>query len=102
MGVRALRTGHALHRPADTGIDCVVLEHRDRTYVEQRQRAGILGQGTVDALRACDAAERLGMGSGSASDGVANYGRQGPARGTAPQTGPWRRGHPARWVVSPA
>ena len=41
------------------GIDCVVLESRDRAYVEQRQRAGILEQSTVDVLRACGAAERL-------------------------------------------
>jgi p-hydroxybenzoate 3-monooxygenase len=41
------------------GIDCVVLENRSRAYVEQRQRAGLLEQGTVDALRAVGAAGRL-------------------------------------------
>ncbi|WP_329126525.1 4-hydroxybenzoate 3-monooxygenase [Streptomyces sp. NBC_01465] len=41
------------------GIDCVVLENRTREYVEQRQRAGILEQGTVDALRACGAGDRM-------------------------------------------
>ncbi|MGW0822932.1 4-hydroxybenzoate 3-monooxygenase [Streptomyces sp. NPDC002845] len=41
------------------GIDCVVLESRTRAYVEHRQRAGMLEQGTVDALRECGAAERL-------------------------------------------
>lgn len=41
------------------GVDCVVLESRDRAYVEQRQRAGILEQGTVDVLRAAGAGERL-------------------------------------------
>ncbi|GHB24003.1 4-hydroxybenzoate 3-monooxygenase [Streptomyces chryseus] len=41
------------------GIDCVVLESRTRAYVEQRQRAGILEQGTVDALRACGAGARM-------------------------------------------
>ncbi|MEV0093961.1 4-hydroxybenzoate 3-monooxygenase [Streptomyces sp. NPDC050738] len=41
------------------GIDCVVLESRTREYVEQRQRAGILEQGTVDALRACGAGARM-------------------------------------------
>ncbi|NJQ00116.1 4-hydroxybenzoate 3-monooxygenase [Streptomyces zingiberis] len=41
------------------GIESVVLEHRDRAYVEQRQRAGILEQGTMDALRACGAGERM-------------------------------------------
>ncbi|RSS34785.1 4-hydroxybenzoate 3-monooxygenase [Streptomyces sp. WAC08241] len=40
-------------------IDCVVLERRDRAYVEQRQRAGVLEQSTVDALREAGAAERL-------------------------------------------
>ncbi|MDT0341262.1 4-hydroxybenzoate 3-monooxygenase [Streptomyces litchfieldiae] len=42
-----------------SGIDCVVLESRDREYVERRQRAGILEQGTVEALRAVGAADRL-------------------------------------------
>ncbi|MFD4409302.1 4-hydroxybenzoate 3-monooxygenase [Streptomyces sp. NPDC058466] len=42
-----------------TGIDCVVLESRTRAYVEQRQRAGMLEQGTVNALRECGAADRL-------------------------------------------
>ena len=37
----------------------VVLEARDREYVEQRQRAGILEQTTVDALRAAGAGERM-------------------------------------------
>ncbi|WP_431988068.1 4-hydroxybenzoate 3-monooxygenase [Streptomyces parvulus] len=41
------------------GIDSVVLESRDRAYVERRQRAGILEQGTVDVLRAAGAGERM-------------------------------------------
>jgi p-hydroxybenzoate 3-monooxygenase len=41
------------------GIDCVVLENRDRAYIETRQRAGMLEQGTVDALRAVGAGARL-------------------------------------------
>ncbi|MET9835656.1 4-hydroxybenzoate 3-monooxygenase [Streptomyces sp. NPDC006385] len=41
------------------GIDCVVLERRTREYVERRQRAGMLEQGTVHALREAGAAERL-------------------------------------------
>ncbi|GAA1367369.1 4-hydroxybenzoate 3-monooxygenase [Streptomyces beijiangensis] len=41
------------------GVDCVVLESRTREYVEQRQRAGILEQGTVDALRDCGAGTRM-------------------------------------------
>ncbi|WP_405865778.1 MULTISPECIES: 4-hydroxybenzoate 3-monooxygenase [unclassified Streptomyces] len=56
-GPAGLLLARLLHR---TGIDCVVLEARTREYVEQRQRAGMLEQGTVDALREADAAERLG------------------------------------------
>ncbi|MFE6488287.1 FAD-dependent monooxygenase, partial [Streptomyces sp. NPDC057757] len=41
------------------GVDCVVLESRTREYAERRQRAGMLEQGTVDALRECGAAGRL-------------------------------------------
>ncbi|MEY9835138.1 4-hydroxybenzoate 3-monooxygenase [Streptacidiphilus sp. EB103A] len=51
------------------GIDCVVLESRDRAYVEQRQRAGILEQGTVDVLRESGAAERLDR-EGLPHDGI--------------------------------
>jgi p-hydroxybenzoate 3-monooxygenase len=41
------------------GIDSVVLESRDRAYVERRQRAGMLEQGTVDVLRRSGVGERL-------------------------------------------
>jgi p-hydroxybenzoate 3-monooxygenase len=41
------------------GIDSVILERRDRTYVEGRIRAGVLEQGTVDLLREAGVAERL-------------------------------------------
>ncbi|MFF3597241.1 4-hydroxybenzoate 3-monooxygenase [Kitasatospora indigofera] len=41
------------------GIDSVVLENRTRAYVEQRQRAGILEQTTVETLRAAGAGERM-------------------------------------------
>ncbi|MFD5625271.1 4-hydroxybenzoate 3-monooxygenase [Streptomyces sp. NPDC127072] len=41
------------------GVDGVVLESRTREYAERRQRAGMLEQGTVDALRECGAAGRL-------------------------------------------
>ncbi|MFI0898989.1 4-hydroxybenzoate 3-monooxygenase [Streptomyces sp. NPDC020983] len=51
------------------GVDCVVLESRSRGYVERRQRAGILEQGTVDALRAAGAGERLDR-EGMPHDGV--------------------------------
>jgi p-hydroxybenzoate 3-monooxygenase len=41
------------------GIDSVVLESRDRAYVERRQRAGMLEQGTVEVLRRSGVGERL-------------------------------------------
>ena len=41
------------------GIDAVVLEDRGREYVEQRVRAGVLEQGTVDLLHELGVAERL-------------------------------------------
>jgi p-hydroxybenzoate 3-monooxygenase len=41
------------------GIDCVVLEARSREYVEQRVRAGLLEQNTVDLLHALEVGDRL-------------------------------------------
>lgn len=55
-GPAGLLLARLLH---NAGIDSVTLESRDRTYVEQRQRAGILEQGTVDALRSAGVAERM-------------------------------------------
>lgn len=55
-GPAGLLLARLLHQ---AGVDCAVLESRDRAYVEQRQRAGILEQGTVDALRSSGAGERL-------------------------------------------
>lgn len=55
-GPAGLLLARLLH---NAGIDSVVLESRDRAYVEQRQRAGILEQGTVDVLRAAGAGERM-------------------------------------------
>ncbi|WP_031482180.1 4-hydroxybenzoate 3-monooxygenase [Streptomyces bicolor] len=55
-GPAGLLLARLLHR---AGIDCVVLECRTREYVEQRQRAGMLEQGTVHALQEAGAAERL-------------------------------------------
>jgi p-hydroxybenzoate 3-monooxygenase len=51
------------------GVDCVVLEARDREYVEQRQRAGVLEQSTVDVLRESGAGARLER-EGMPHDGV--------------------------------
>jgi p-hydroxybenzoate 3-monooxygenase len=41
------------------GIDCVVLEARDREYVEKRVRAGLLEQNTVDVLHGVGVGDRL-------------------------------------------
>src|SRR3954451_9813438 len=41
------------------GIDCVVLEARDREYVQKRVRAGLLEQNTVDVLHEVGVGERL-------------------------------------------
>ncbi|MBK3647425.1 MULTISPECIES: 4-hydroxybenzoate 3-monooxygenase [Streptomyces] len=57
-GPAGLLLARLLHR---SGIDCVVLEARTREYVEHRQRAGMLEQGTVDALREAGAADRLNV-----------------------------------------
>jgi p-hydroxybenzoate 3-monooxygenase len=47
------------HLLAREGIDCVVLEARSRAYVEDRVRAGVLEQGTVDLMRDLGIDERL-------------------------------------------
>ncbi|MFD7325869.1 4-hydroxybenzoate 3-monooxygenase [Streptomyces sp. NPDC059875] len=65
-GPSGLLLARLLH---NAGVDCVVLESRDRAYVEQRQRAGILEQATVDALRAAGAGSRLDA-EGLAHDGI--------------------------------
>ena len=41
------------------GIESVILENRSRQYVEERVRAGLLEQGTVDLLTELGLAERL-------------------------------------------
>jgi p-hydroxybenzoate 3-monooxygenase len=65
-GPSGLLLARLLH---NAGIDSVVLESRDRAYVEQRQRAGILEQATVDVLRAAGAGERLDR-EGMPHDGI--------------------------------
>jgi len=65
-GPAGLLLARLLH---NAGIDCVVLEARDRAYVEQRQRAGVLEQSTVDVLRDCGAGERLDR-EGLPHDGI--------------------------------
>lgn len=44
---------------AEHGIESVIVEARERDYVERRVRAGLLEQNTVDVLRRLKAAERL-------------------------------------------
>ncbi|MER7683922.1 4-hydroxybenzoate 3-monooxygenase [Streptomyces sp. NPDC097610] len=65
-GPAGLLLARLLH---NEGIDSVVLESRDRAYVEQRQRAGILEQGTVDVLRAAGAGGRMDR-EGLRHDGI--------------------------------
>jgi p-hydroxybenzoate 3-monooxygenase len=43
----------------NVGVETVVLENRSREYVEHRQRAGLLEQGSVDLLTKAGVAERL-------------------------------------------
>ncbi|QYX82252.1 4-hydroxybenzoate 3-monooxygenase [Streptomyces akebiae] len=65
-GPAGLLLARLLH---NAGIDSVVLERKDRTYVEQRQRAGILEQATVDVLRSAGAGARLDA-EGIPHDGI--------------------------------
>lgn len=65
-GPAGLLLARLLHR---AGIESVVLEIKDREYVEQRQRAGILEQGTVDTLREAGVNERMDK-EGIPHDGI--------------------------------
>ena len=56
------------HLLAQQGIDSVVLESRDRDYVERRIRAGVLEQGTVDLLH------RLGLDARLQREGMVHHG----------------------------
>src|SRR3954447_18963156 len=55
-GPAGLMLAHLLHRQ---GIESVVLEARDRDYVEKRVRAGLLEQNTVDLMTETGVGERL-------------------------------------------
>jgi 2-polyprenyl-6-methoxyphenol hydroxylase-like FAD-dependent oxidoreductase len=55
-GPAGLLLSHLLNR---RGIESVVLEDRDREHVEQRVRAGVLEQGTVELLAELGLDERL-------------------------------------------
>src|SRR5947209_2831312 len=55
-GPAGLFLAHLLYRE---GIDCVVLEARSRAYVEDRVRAGVLEQGTVDLMHELGLDQRM-------------------------------------------
>jgi len=55
-GPAGLMLGHLLHLQ---GIEAIVLETRSRDYVEQRVRAGVLEQGTVDLLHETGLDQRM-------------------------------------------
>jgi len=55
-GPSGLLLSHLLHL---AGIESVVLESRPRDYVEQRVRAGLLEQGSVETLTEAGVADRL-------------------------------------------
>ena len=64
-GPAGLLLAHLLHL---NGIDSVIVERRDRDYVIDRVRAGVLEQGTVDLLMA------MGVGEGVRSRGLRHNG----------------------------
>jgi p-hydroxybenzoate 3-monooxygenase len=55
-GPAGLMLGQLLHRQ---GVDSIIIERRDRDYLEHRLRAGVLEQATVDLLCASGVGERL-------------------------------------------
>jgi p-hydroxybenzoate 3-monooxygenase len=71
-GPAGLTLALLLHR---AGIESVVLESRSREYVQQRVRAGLLEQNTVDLLRELGVGERLDR-EGLQHDGI-YFRRQG-------------------------
>src|SRR5256884_461333 len=50
------------------GVESVVFENRSRQYVEERVRAGVLEQGTVDSLT------EMGVGARMKREGLVHYG----------------------------
>src|SRR6202795_269871 len=55
-GPAGLMLSHLLHL---SGIESVVIENRSRQYVQERVRAGVLEQGTVDLMIETGVGERL-------------------------------------------
>jgi p-hydroxybenzoate 3-monooxygenase len=64
-GPAGLMLGQLLHRQ---GVDSIVLERRDRAYVERRLRAGVLEQGTADLL------DEAGVGGRMRREGLIHRG----------------------------
>jgi p-hydroxybenzoate 3-monooxygenase len=64
-GPAGLVLGHLLQR---AGIESVILEKHERSYIEHRVRAGVLEQGTVDLLH------HLGVGERMRSEGLRHHG----------------------------
>src|SRR3984957_17352991 len=64
-GPAGLVLSQLLHRE---GIECVVLESRTREYVQERVRAGVLEQNTVDLLT------ELGVGDRMKREGLVHHG----------------------------
>src|SRR5277367_3618170 len=64
-GPAGLVLSHLLHLH---GVESVVLEHRSRQYVQERVRAGVLEQGTVDLLK------ETGVGARLEREGLVHYG----------------------------
>jgi len=64
-GPAGLMLGHLLHL---RGIESVILEARSRKYVEERVRAGVLEQGTVDLLN------QTGLGDRMSREGLLHHG----------------------------
>ncbi len=55
-GPAGLLLAHLLHQQ---GIEAIVVENRSRAYLESRLRAGVLEQGTVNALNEAGVGERM-------------------------------------------
>ncbi|MGH3317785.1 MAG: FAD-dependent monooxygenase, partial [Nocardioidaceae bacterium] len=64
-GPAGLLLSHLLHL---RGIESLVLEVRSREYVQNRVRAGVLEQGTVDLLA------ETGLGDRLAKEGIPHHG----------------------------
>lgn len=64
-GPAGMFLAHMLHA---AGIESIVVERRDRAYVEGRVRAGVLEQGTTDLL------DRLGLGDRMHREGIIHGG----------------------------